>query len=75
MRDIGETKSFEYINDGFGSGNNAETRTSIAGRVSEYAKTNPLEFVAETFAVHINGERYDKDVYDLYKFYKGPKLR
>jgi hypothetical protein len=75
MRDIGETKSFEHINDGFGSGNNAETRTSIAGRVSEYAKTNPLEFVAETFAGHINGERYDKDVYDLYEFYKGPKLR
>jgi len=75
MRDIGEAKSFEYMNDGFGSGNNAETRMSVASKVSEYAKTNPLEFVAETFAGHINGERYDKDVYDLYQFYKGPKLR
>ena len=75
MRDIGETKSFEYMNDGFGSGNNAEIRMSVASKVSEYAKTNPLEFVAETFAGHINGERYDKDVYDLYQFYKGPKLR
>jgi len=47
----------------------------IAKKVSKYARTNPLEFVAETFAGHINGKKYDKDVYDLYKFYKGPKLK
>jgi lambda family phage portal protein len=75
MKAIGEAKSGEYIDNGFGSGNNAEKRMSVASKVSEYAKTNPLEFVAETFAGHINGERYDKDVYDLYEFYKGPKLR
>ena len=50
-------------------------RIRIAKKVSKYARTNPLEFVAETFAGHINGKKYDKDVYDLYKFYKGPKLK
>jgi hypothetical protein len=75
MRDIGEAESTKHATFKFGSGKTAEARMEIAGKVSEYARTNPLEFVAETFSGHINGEKYDDDVYELYRFYKGPKLR
>jgi len=75
MRDIGEAESTKHATFKFGSGKTAEARMGIAGKVSEYARTNPLEFVAETFSGHINGEKYDDDVYELYEFYKGPKLR
>jgi len=75
MRDIGEAESKKHATLKFGSGKTAEARMGIASKVSEYARTNPLEFVAETFSGHINGEKYDEDVYELYRFYKGPKLR
>ena len=60
---------------GFGSGRDAERGIAIAGKVSEYAQKNPMEFVAETFAGHVSGKEYSKDVYDLYKKYKGPELK
>jgi hypothetical protein len=34
-----------------------------------------MEFVAETFSGHVSGKTYSKDVYDLYKKYKGPELK
>jgi hypothetical protein len=50
-------------------------RIKIAEEVSRYAKTNPLEFVSETFAGHISGKKYSKRVYDMYEYYGGPKLK
>lgn len=46
----------------------------IAAKVSRYATTCPAEFVAETFAGHTSGIKYDKDVYDLYDKYGGYPL-
>lgn len=46
----------------------------IAAKVSRYAATCPAEFVAETFAGHTSGIKYDKDVYDLYDKYGGYPL-
>ena len=47
----------------------------LAAKVSKYATTDPLEFVAETFAGHVAGKRYSKDIYDAYKELRGPKLK
>jgi hypothetical protein len=44
-----------------------------AAKVSDYAKTSAIEFVAETFAGLLTGKKYDKDVMALYKMHKGPK--
>jgi hypothetical protein len=43
-----------------------------AAKVSKYARTAADEFVAETFAGMMAGNRYDKDVMDLYRRYGGP---
>jgi len=72
---IKEKTASEYRKTKFGSGPEAEARLKTAEKVSRYAQKNPLEFVAETFAGHVNGKKYDKDVYDLYKFYGGPDLK
>jgi lambda family phage portal protein len=48
---------------------------ATVSKVSKYAEKNALEFVAETFAGHANGKKYDKDVYKLYEYFKGPKLK
>jgi len=48
---------------------------ATVSKVSKYAQKNALEFVAETFAGHANGKKYDKDVYKLYEYFKGPKLK
>jgi hypothetical protein len=53
----------------------AGKRVAIASKVSEYAKENPMEFVAETFAGHVSGKKYSSDVYELYDLFKGPKLK
>jgi hypothetical protein len=71
---IGIEQWISHINNGFGSGESADNEILIAGKVSTYASKDPLEFVAEVFSGHVNGESYDKDVYELYKKYKGPKL-
>ena len=47
----------------------------LAAKVSRYATTDPLEFVAETFAGHTAGKRYSKDIYDAYNELRGPKLK
>ena len=72
---IGYIEADGYRTGKFGTGEIAKQRKAIAGKVSEYAQTNPMEFVAETFAGHIAGKKFDKDVYDMYKIYKGPELK
>ena len=47
----------------------------IAEKVSGYAGTQRGEFVAEVFAGHLAGQRFDQDVYDLYNEFGGPKLK
>lgn len=39
----------------------------VAGRVSQYAKTNPQEFVAEVSAGLKTGRKYDREVMSLYR--------
>lgn len=46
----------------------------IALKVSGYAAGQPLEFVAEVGAGLINGQVFDKDVMELYKYLKGPNI-
>jgi len=70
INSLGEEKSSQYIKEKLTS-----RQQATASEVSDYAKTNPLEFVAETFAGHVNGKKYSKNVYDLYKSYGGPKLK
>jgi len=70
MKSLGEQKSAQYIKQKL-----TNNEAKVASEVSDYAKTNPLEFVAETFAGHLNGKKYSKSVYNLYKSYGGPKLR
>ena len=70
MQLLGEEKSAQYIKQKL-----TDNETRVASEVSDYAKTNPLEFVAETFAGHLNGKKYSKSVYNLYKSYGGPKLK
>jgi hypothetical protein len=45
---------------------------SIAAKVSEYATTNPLEFVAEVVSGQSAGATYGDDVLSLYDDYGGP---
>lgn len=42
--------------------------------ISDYATESPLEFVAETFSKLVNNNKLPKNVLDLYKKYKGPKV-
>ena len=44
----------------------------VAGQVSQYAATNPVEFVAEAFAGTVQGKRYGPAVYELYAALGGP---
>ena len=53
--------------------NNKEIQAT-AGKVSDYAKESPLEFVAETFAGLRDGIKFPDDVMALYKKYGGPVL-
>lgn len=46
----------------------------IANKVSGYAKTSPLEFVAEVYKKHRKGVIFDRDVLALYARYDGPAL-
>jgi hypothetical protein len=53
----------------------ARRRQSLAGRVSGYAKTQPDEFVAETYAGLRSGRKYDHQVMGLYREMTGKKPR
>ncbi len=46
----------------------------VALKVSDYASSRPVEFVAETFACLQNGVKFDDDVMELYEKYGGPKI-
>ena len=45
-----------------------------AGKVSEYAQTGIGEFIAETYAKMVRGDKIPNDVMKLYEKYNGPKL-
>jgi lambda family phage portal protein len=75
QKQIGYKEASSLIKEKFGRGGEGMKNSQIAGRVSDYATTNPMEFVAEVFAGHINGKKYDADVMELYKKYKGPELK
>jgi hypothetical protein len=47
----------------------------IASKVSQYAKTNPSEFLAETYAGLKSGIKYDTDVMNLYKIQGGTEIK
>ena len=51
-----------------------KTIQETANKVSWYACTSPLEFVAEVFAGHNEGLKFSDDVMALYKKYGGPAL-
>lgn len=53
---------------------NNENFQKIAQQVSNYAKTEPLEFVAEVYKGVKKGKKFDDDVMALYKKYGGPTL-
>ena len=45
-----------------------------AGKISEYAQTSIGEFIAETYAKMVRGDKLPNDVMKLYEKYNGPKL-
>ena len=47
---------------------------NTAGKVSSYATSSVGEFIAETYAKLISGEKLDDDVLELYKKYNGPSI-
>jgi hypothetical protein len=47
----------------------------IAAKISKYATSNPVEFVAETFAAHVSGKSIPQDALELYKRFRGPELK
>ncbi len=49
-------------------------KQKTAGQVSSYAKSEPMEFVAEVYAGLLNGVKYSPEVMALYKTYNGPPL-
>lgn len=46
----------------------------MAGKVSSYAQTSIGEFIADTYAKMVRGEKLPDDVIKLYDKYHGPKL-
>ena len=45
-----------------------------AGKVSDYAQTSIGEFIADTYAKMVRGDKITDDVMKLYEKYNGPKL-
>lgn len=58
---------------GLGGLSDREAMMNIARKVSRYATTTPLEFVAETFSGLVRGIKYDADVMRLYRSLRGPE--
>ena len=75
IKSIGQAETRRLKKELFGKEQEGIANKEIAGEVSRYAQTNPLEFVAETFAGHIGGKKYSKNVYNLYKKFGGPELK
>jgi hypothetical protein len=53
---------------------NNPDKLKTADKISWYAKTNPEEFVAETFSALCAGKKLPDDVMEMYKYYKGPEI-
>jgi hypothetical protein len=66
---------FERSRDRSPERNLTREERSIAAKVSLYAQSDRLEFVAETACGLALGKDYDKDVLDLYKRLGGPTIR
>lgn len=47
---------------------------TVASKVSTYAQHSVHEFIAETYAGHLNGRKYSNDVHRYYKFVTGQDL-
>lgn len=58
----------------YGKCNNFQEYQQAAGKVSEYAQTSIGEFIAETYAKMVRGDKITDDVMKLYEKYNGPKL-
>lgn len=53
---------------------NDKTQQYIANSVSNYATSDPVEFVAEVYAGLVNGAKYPDKVMELYKKFGGPMI-
>lgn len=62
-------KDLEFFHKGF------KKFKKIANEISEYAKSNPSEFVAETFTKRVLNMHVSKQVLDLYKGLRGPNSK
>lgn len=51
-----------------------EERAWVRDNISRYAESNPIEFVAETYAMASAGVRVPKEAYPLYKRFNGPRI-
>lgn len=51
-----------------------DEKMRLASRISPYACEGPGEFIAETFAKRIKGEKVDDDIIGLYKVMNGPVI-
>ncbi len=47
---------------------------AIARKVSEKAAKSPYHFVTETYARMLNGEKFDKEIMDVYSKFEGPAV-
>ena len=53
--------------------NNIEIQNTCS-KVTRYAQSSPMEFVAEVFSGLVAGQKFDDDVMALYLKYKGPQI-
>lgn len=68
-------KSAGDLYDVYKSWPNPSSQKPIAVKVSRYAASNPVEFVAETFGAHLSGKTLSEDVLALYARFRGPELK
>jgi hypothetical protein len=68
-------KSAGDLYDVYKSWSYPERHKPIAAKISRYASTNPVEFVAETFGAHLAGKQIPDDVLALYAQFRGPQLK
>ena len=49
-------------------------KQEIARKISSYASSNPLEFVAEAFSAMLSGVKLPEKVMEMYKAFGGPNI-
>ncbi len=69
-----KTTSFESLKEHTDEFKSNPRKQNTAEQVSGYAKSEPMEFVAEVYAGMLNGVHYPPDVLRLYHSYNGPAL-